>query len=342
MIQSNPTHHDKPTLPHLPQSRTHHLRLPIHRRRRHPTIPISTHLLRRTLKPIIVPLIPSRRLTTTIPLLRERWALVPLLFINISAPKLTGTVQAPIARRSLDAHSGLSVVGVGARRGDTGGVVIVAVCAAVEMLLLGSNAAAFIFVRIFEFPRLRHDKLAHGVGGVFLEIPRLDPAHVLEFGKVAVLFHGEDGGDEVAVRGVGFVPALEAEVGLLEPVEVLFHFFGIHGVDGAVVAVVAFDDEAEDVLVHAHRFAVVARAGVESGEELGHLETLGVEGPPDAAEVVAYIFAELDGAGAVVFVRVGGLDVEATDGDDGGGGPFLLNFAGGPEEFEEPLSFWSA
>ena len=39
----------------------------------------------------------------------------------------------------------------------------------------------------------------------------------------------------------------------------------------------------------------------------------------------------------MVFVCVGCLYVAATDGDDGGGGPGFLDFAGGPEEIEEPL-----
>ena len=40
---------------------------------------------------------------------------------------------------------------------------------------------------------------------------------------------------------------------------------------------------------------------------------------------------------AVIFVRVRRLDVETTDGDDGGGRPVFLHFAGGPEKLEEPL-----
>ena len=110
-----------------------------------------------------------------------------------------------------------------------------------------------------------------------------------------------------------------------------------HRVDGPVVAVVAFKDESERVLVHAHRLAVMAHARVQLRQQLGHLEGFGIEGTPDAAEIVADVFAKSNGAGTVVFVGVRRLDVAATDGDDGVGGPGLLDFAGGPEEFEEPL-----
>ena len=110
-----------------------------------------------------------------------------------------------------------------------------------------------------------------------------------------------------------------------------------HRVDRPIVAVVAFNHQSKRVLVHAHRLAVVAHARVQSRKELGHLEGFGVEGAPDAAEVVANVLAESDGVGTVVFVGVGGLDVAVADGDDGVGGPGLLDFAGGPEEVEEPL-----
>jgi len=55
------------------------------------------------------------------------------------------------------------------------------------------------------------------------------------------------------------------------------------------------DSVAEDVFVNKHCFAVVLYGGVEGGEEDVHLEGRGVEGSPDAAEVVAHILAEVDG-----------------------------------------------
>ncbi len=81
----------------------------------------------------------------------------------------------------------------------------------------------------------------------------------------------------------------------------------------------------------------MAHARVQLRQQFRHLERFGIEGAPDATEIVANIFAEADGVGAVVLVCVRGLDVAATDGDDGGGGPVLLDLAGGPEELEEPL-----
>ena len=168
-------------------------------------------------------------------------------------------------------------------------------------------------------------------------IPGLDAADPLPFRSVSVRFHVKDGVDEIAVGGFGFVPAFQAQVALLQPFDVRLDSFRFHRVDGPVVAVVAFNDESKRVLVHAHRLAVMAHARVQLREQLGHVERFGIEGAPDAAEVVADVFAESNGVGAVVFVGIRCLDVAATDGDDGVGGPGLLDFAGGPEELEEPL-----
>ena len=191
---------------------------------------------------------------------------------------------------------------------------------------------------VLEFPLVRHDERPNAIGRLFsLVIPRLDAADALPLRSVPVLIHGQDGGDEISVRGFGFVPTFEAQVALLQPFDVHLDPGRFHRVDGPVVAVVAFDDESERVLVHAHRLAVVAHARVQLRQELGHLECFGIEGAPDAAEIVADVFAKSDGVGTVVFVGVRCLDVAAADGDDCVGGPGLLDFAGGPEKFEEPL-----
>ena len=82
----------------------------------------------------------------------------------------------------------------------------------------------------------------------------------------------------------------------------------------------------------------MAHARVQLGQQLRHLERLGVEGAPYAAEIVADVFAKSDGAGTVIFIGVCCLYIAATDRNDGARGPCLLNLAGGPEEVEEPLS----
>ena len=200
------------------------------------------------------------------------------------------------------------------------------------------SISAIRIPRVLEFPLSRHDKFTDAIGRLFfLMIPGLDAADALPFGSVPVLVHSKDGVDEVFVRGFGFIPASQAQVALLEPFDVHLDAGRFHRVDGAVVAVVAFDDQSERVLVHAHRLAVVAHARVQLRQQLRHLEGFGVEGAPDAAEIVADVFAESNGVGAVVFVGIRCLDVAATDGNDRVGGPVFLDFAGGPEKFEEPL-----
>ena len=268
----------------------------------------ATHLLRRTLIPIIVPIendrLLRRRLVTT----------VSVRLVELLIRKVAETVQSPKTSRPLHAHTS-------PRRSVR----------PTRIVVPGGGG-------VLEFPLVRHDECTHAIRRLFLlMIPGLDAADALPFRSMSVLIHGQDGVDEIPVGGFGFVPAFQAQVALLQPFDVHLDPGRFHRVDGPIVAVVAFDDESERVLVHAHRLAVVAHARVQLREQLGHLEGFGIEGAPDAAEVVADVFAESDGVGAVVFVGVRRLDVAATDGDDGVGRPGLLDFAGGPEEFEEPL-----
>ena len=159
------------------------------------------------------------------------------------------------------------------------------------------------------------------------------------FGMGLVFGHGFKVADEIDVDLRRFIPPAQPEVGLFQQFDLQAGGAGVHGIEGAVVAVVAFGHEAEDVFVHPLRFARVAHVGVELGEQVGHLEGFGVEGAPDAAEVVADVFAEADGFGAALFggVEVAGLDEAAADFDDGVGFPVLLDFATFPEKFEDPL-----
>ena len=77
-------------------------------------------------------------------------------------------------------------------------------------------------------------------------------------------------------------------------------------------------------------------AGVALRQQVGHIEGLGVEGAPGAAEVIADVFAEVDGGGAFLAEELG-LHEAFADGDDGGAGPGFLDFARGPEGGEEGL-----
>lgn len=162
--------------------------------------------------------------------------------------------------------------------------------------------------------------------------------YALPLWLVPVLFHAEDCADEVFVGSGRLVPALQAQVALLQPFHMHLDPLRVHGVDSLVVAIVALYDQSQNVFVHTHRLAVMAHARVQLRQQLRHLERLWVEGAPYAAEVVADVFAESDSVGTVIFVGIRCLHVAATDRDDGGRGPFLLDFAGGPEELEEPLS----
>jgi hypothetical protein len=60
----------------------------------------------------------------------------------------------------------------------------------------------------------------------------------------------------------------------------------LYHIDGPVVAVVAFDDQAEDIFVQAYCFAVVSGGGIDLGEQLFYLQRFGVERALDATYVV--------------------------------------------------------
>ena len=165
---------------------------------------LPIHLLGRTLEPIIVPidnhrLLPSVRPATTTDvtvLILGDW--IMSFIVVVPVPDMTETAQPPITRRPLHAHA-RSMTG-----GGGGGAV----------LLTGRRG-------IQEFPFLRHDEFADAVGGRFFLVPVLDATDALPFGFVFVLFHAEECVDEVPVRGFGLVPALQAQVGLLQPLDVL-------------------------------------------------------------------------------------------------------------------------
>lgn len=76
--------------------------------------------------------------------------------------------------------------------------------------------------------------------------------------------------------------------------------------------------------------------GVEAGEEDAHFEGGAVQGAPDAAEVVDYVFEEGDGGG-LFGVGEADFDEAPADPDDVAGGPFVLGGAAVPEEGEEVL-----
>lgn len=91
--------------------------------------------------------------------------------------------------------------------------------------------------------------------------------------------------------------------------------------------------------MYALRFAVMAHGCVQLRKQCRQFQSFWIERAPDTTQVVGDVFAETDGKRAVVFVEVAGLDEIVAEGDDGAGCPGLLDFAGGPEEVEEPL-FW--
>ena len=269
-----------------------------------------THLLRRTLIPIIVPIENDRLLRPRFPITVPVTFTISVGLVVFFMRKAAERVQSPMTRRPLHTHTH-------PRR---------------------SLSPVRVPRRVLEFPLARQNELTHVIRRrFFLGIPGFDAADALPFRLVPVLLHVKDGVDEVPVRDFGFVPAFQAQVALLQPFDVHLDSGRFHRVDGPVIAVVAFNDQSERVLMHAHRLAVMAHARVQLRQQLRHLEGFGIEGAPDAAEIVADVFAKSNGVRTVVFVGIRCLDVAATNGNDGVGGPGLLDFAGGPEKFEEPL-----
>ena len=90
--------------------------------------------------------------------------------------------------------------------------------------------------------------------------------------------------------------------------------------------------------MESHGFSVVTSRSVDLRENLRHLEGLGVEGAPDAAEIVADGFAEAYGLGAVT-AQEAGLDKAFTDSDDDVWRPVLLDLPRRPEGIQEPLQY---
>ena len=266
-------------------------------------------LLSRTLIPII-----------TIPRVPIRPHPIPITHPILLSPmqQITHKVQSPVTRHPPGAHTRTLRL---ARN------------------LLPNLPLLIETLRLDQIPSLRCLKLTQCFRSGFLGVPLVRRFDIGPFRMGFVFGHGFEVADEVGIDFGGFIPPAQPEVGLFQEFDLQAGGTGVHGIEGAVVAVVAFGHEAEDVFVHALRFARVAHVGVELGEQVGHLEGFGVEGAPDAAEVVADVFAEADGFGAALLggVEVAGLDEAAPDFDDGVGFPVLLDFATLPEKFEDPL-----
>ncbi len=88
--------------------------------------------------------------------------------------------------------------------------------------------------------------------------------------------------------------------------------------------------------MHGHCVLGAGGGGVEAGEEDAHFEGGAVQGPPDAAQVVYYVFEEGDGGG-LFGMREADFDEAAADPDDVAGSPLILGGAAVPEESEEVL-----
>ncbi len=89
----------------------------------------------------------------------------------------------------------------------------------------------------------------------------------------------------------------------------LFEFFPFVG-----------DGVAEDVFVDLHRLSELAGGCEELGEQSVHVQCGGVKRSPYATQVVAHVFAEMDGGGVVAACELD-IDETVTEGDDGGRWP---------------------
>ena len=179
---------------------------------------------------------------------------------------------------------------------------------------------------------------AHGIG-FLLGIPQIDRLHAGKGGVALVLLQSEEALHQIRVGRFALVPALQAKVTALEHVELLPCRFGCEGRKRSAVVVVltiVVDDDADDVLVHAHCVAVASCGSVESREEIEHLEGQGFERSPDTAEVVAHAFTKTDSIRAMTPEEAGFCET-STDGGDDFGRPRLLYFARLPESIEKPL-----
>ena len=168
--------------------------------------------------------------------------------------------------------------------------------------------------RIHKLPIKRLRELAHRIW-LILRIPLIRAMDAFEEGIGLIFWHVQELVYEFLVGAGVLVPASETLVCRFQQREVVFRHLWRHGVEGPVVPIVAFDDQTEDLFVQAHCFAVVPGRGVDLGQQVRHLECLGVERAPEAAEVVADVFAQVDGFGAVA-AKEAGLHKALADGND--------------------------
>lgn len=80
----------------------------------------------------------------------------------------------------------------------------------------------------------------------------------------------------------------------------------------------------------------MGRRGIESREQILHLESSGIEWTPYATDVVTHVFEKMDG---LILMAAGELcfDEEATNVYDRRGRPRALRVTGVPELSKEPL-----
>ena len=88
--------------------------------------------------------------------------------------------------------------------------------------------------------------------------------------------------------------------------------------------------------MHGHCVLKAGGGGVEAGEEDAHFEGGAVEGAPDAAQIVYYVFEEGD-SGGLFGVCEADFDEAAADPDYIARSPLILGGATVPEEGEEVL-----
>lgn len=150
-------------------------------------------------------------------------------------------------------------------------------------------------------------------------------------GLLPALLGAEDVRDllvQVDIRLRLLLPPPKALVRALQQLHVLYSDLGGLG-ERQLVALVA-DGVAEDAFVHEHGFLAAASGGVEGGEEDVHLESRAVQCAPDATQIVADVFAELDGE-VLVTMAEARLDETSADVDDCGWRPGWVCIACVPE-----------
>jgi hypothetical protein len=113
-----------------------------------------------------------------------------------------------------------------------------------------------------------------------------------------------------------FIPATQTLVSALQQLKMLDGDLG--GLGRRKLVTFVGDGVAENVLVYEQRFAIVAGVGVEGGKEVVHLEGGSVEGAPDTTQIVAHVFAEVDGGFLVAMGELRFHEATADVDDDGG------------------------